>query len=150
MQNVASLNALFKPKSVAIIGASSDTKKPGFTALRNMLEMGYKGKVYPVNLREESVLGLPCYKSVLDIPEPVEMCVFLVSAGLTVKVARELAERKKKHNDVLASVCMSAGFGEIGTSEGKAMEDELVQTLRDADIRPTICTLRWNRPLKQI
>jgi len=135
VQNVASLNALFKPRSVAIIGASSDPKKPGFTALRNMLEMGYKGKVYPVNLREESVLGLPCYKSVLDIPEPVEMCVFLVSAGLTVKVARELVERKKKHNDVLASVCMSAGFGEIGTIEGKEMEDELVRTLRAADIR---------------
>lgn len=135
MQNKASLDAVFKPKSVAVIGASSDPKKPGFTALRNMLDLGYKGRIFPVNLREESVLDLPCYKSVLDIPEPVEMCVFLVSAGLTVQVAKELAERKKKHNDVLASVCMSAGFGEIGTSEGKEMEDQLVQTLRSADIR---------------
>ena len=135
MQNLASFDALFKPRSVAVVGASSDPKKPGHTALKNMLAMGYKGKVYPVNLREESVLGLPCYKSVLDIPEPVEMCVFLVSAGLTMNVARELAQRKKQHNDVLASVCMSAGFGEIGTDEGKAMEDELVKTLRDAGIR---------------
>lgn len=135
MQNLASLDALFKPRSVAVVGASSDPKKPGHTALKNMLAMGYKGKVYPINLREESVLGLPCYKSVLDIPEPVEMCVFLVSANLTVNVARELAQRKQQHNDVLASVCMSAGFGEIGTSEGKAMEDELVQTLRGAGIR---------------
>jgi len=135
VQNKASLDAVFKPKSVAVIGASSDPKKPGFTALRNMLDLGYKGRIFPVNLREESVLDLPCYKSVLDIPEPVEMCVFLVSAGLTVQVAKELAERKKKHNDVLASVCMSAGFGEIGTSEGKEMEDQLVQTLRSADIR---------------
>ena len=135
MQNVASLDAVFKPKSVAIIGASSDPKKPGYTALKNMIDLGYKGKIYPVNLREETVLDLPCYKSVLDIPEPVEMCVFLVSAGLTVQVAKELAERKKQHNDVLASVCMSAGFGEIGTSEGKEMEDELVQTLRSAGIR---------------
>lgn len=135
MQNLASLDAVFKPKSVAVVGASSDPKKPGNTALRNMLDLGYKGSIYPVNLREESVLGLPCYKSVLDIPEPVEMCVFLVSAGLTVQVAKELVERKKKHNDVLASVCMSAGFGEIGTDEGRAMEDELVQTLRSADIR---------------
>lgn len=135
MQNLASLDALFKPRSVAVVGASSDPKKPGHTALKNMLAMGYKGKVYPINLREESVLGLPCYKSVLDIPDPVEMCVFLVSANLTVNVARELAQRKQQHNDVLASVCMSAGFGEIGTSEGKAMEHELVQTLRGAGIR---------------
>ena len=118
-----------------MVGASSDPKKPGYTALKNMLELGYKGRIFPVNLREESVLDLPCYKSVLDIPEPVEMCVFLVSAGLTVNVAKELAERKKKHNDVLASVCMSAGFGEIGTEEGKQMEHELVQILRDAGIR---------------
>ena len=135
MQNIASFNALFKPKSVAVVGASSDPKKPGHTALKNLLAMGYQGKVYPINLREESVLGLRCHKSVLDITEPVEMCVLLVSAGLTVSVARELAERKKKYNDVLAAVCMSAGFGEIGTSEGKAMEKELVQTLRSAGIR---------------
>jgi acetyltransferase len=135
VRDTASFNAIFKPKSVAVVGASSDPKKPGHTALKNMLAMGYQGRVFPVNLREESVLGLPCYKSVLEIPEPVEMCVFLVSAGLTVNVAKELAARKKQHNDVLASVCMSAGFGEIGTAEGKAMEKDLVRTLRDAGIR---------------
>jgi acyl-CoA synthetase (NDP forming) len=135
VQDVAALSAFFKPKSVAVVGASSDPKKPGNTALKNMLAMGYKGRVFPVNLREESVLGLPCYKGVLDIPEPLEMCVFLVSAELTLQVAKELAERKNRHQDVRAAVCMSAGFGELNTAEGKAREKQLVETLRSASIR---------------
>jgi acetyltransferase len=135
MEKISALDAFFKPKSVAIVGASSDPKKPGFTALKNLVSMGYKGKIFPINLREESILGYPCFKSVLDIPEPVEACVLLVSADLTMKVAGELVERKKKFNDVTAAVCMSAGFGELGTAEGKQREQDLVRLLRSASIR---------------
>lgn len=130
-----SLDAFFKPKSVAIVGASSDPKKPGCTALKNLVSMGYKGKVFPINPREESILGFRCYKSVLDIAEPVEACVLLVSAELTMRVAKELVQRKAQYDDVRGAVCMSAGFGELGTSEGKQREKELVQTLRSASIR---------------
>jgi len=135
MQDAAALGAFFRPKSVAVVGASSDPKKPGNTALRNMLSLGYKGRIYPINPREKSILGLPCYASVLDIPEPVELCVLLVSAELTLPVARELAQRKSRLNDVQAVVCMSAGFGEVATSEAGQRERDLVQTLRDASIR---------------
>ena len=135
MQDVSALGAFFKPKSVAVVGASSDPKKPGNTALRNMISMGYKGKIYPINLREQTILGLPCYKNVLDIREPVELCVLLVSAELTLQVARELVERKKRFNDVMAVVCMSAGFGELNTNEAGQRERDLVQTLRSALIR---------------
>ena len=131
----SALDAFFKPKSVAIVGASSDLKKPGFTVLKNLVSMGYRGKVFPVNLHEDSILGFRCYKSVLDISEPVEACVLLVSADLTMQVAKELAQRKSRFNDVLAAVCMSAGFGELGTSDGKQRERELVQILRSASIR---------------
>ena len=62
-------------------------KKPGNTALRHMISMGYKGKLFPVNPREKGILGLPCYKSVSDIPEPVEMCILMVAAELTVPVS---------------------------------------------------------------
>ena len=135
MGKIPSLDAFFKPKSVAIVGASSDPKKPGFTVLKNLVSMGYKGKVFPINLREDSILGFQCYKSVLDIPEPVEACVLLVSADLTMQVAKELAQRKRQYNDVMAAVCMSAGFGELGTGEGKQREKELVEILRSASIR---------------
>jgi len=129
------LDAFFKPKSVAIVGASSDPKKPGHTALKNLVSMGYQGKVFPVNPREDSILGFRCYKNTLDIPEPVEVCVLLVSADLTMRVADELVARKRRSGDVTAAVCMSAGFGELNTSEGKQREQELVRTLRSASIR---------------
>jgi acetate---CoA ligase (ADP-forming) len=129
------LDAFFRPKSVAIVGASSDPKKVGNTALKNLVSMGYQGKVFPINPREDSILGFHCYKSVLDIPEPVEACVLLVSADFTMKVADELVQRKRQFNDVTAAICMSAGFGELGTPEGKQREHDLVQTLRSASIR---------------
>lgn len=135
MHDVSALGAFFRPKSVAVVGASSDSKKPGNTALRNMVSMGYKGRIFPVNPREQSILGLACHKNVLDIPEPVELCVMLVSADLSAQVARDLAERKRRCNDVAAVVCMSAGFGELNTSEAEQRQKDLVQTLRCAGIR---------------
>ncbi len=118
-----------------MVGASSDPKKPGNTALRNMISMGYQGRIYPINPREPEILGLPCFKSVRDVPGPVEACVLLVSAEMTVPVAKELAERKSRYNDVEAVVCMSAGFGELNTPEAGQREKDLVQTLRSASIR---------------
>jgi acyl-CoA synthetase (NDP forming) len=135
MGKISPLDAFFKPKSVAIVGASSDPKKVGNTALKNLVSMGYQGKVFPVNPREDSILGFRCYKSMLDIPEPVDVCVLLVSADLTMQVANELVQRKSRYDDVTAAVCMSAGFGELNTSEGKQREQELVRTLRSASIR---------------
>jgi acetate---CoA ligase (ADP-forming) len=135
MRNISALDAFFRPKSVAIVGASSDPKKVGHTALKNLVSMGYKGKVFPINPREDSILGFRCYSSMLDIPEPVDLCVLLVSADLTMQVADELIQRKRRHNDVSAAVCMSAGFGELNTSEGKQREQDLVRTLRSASIR---------------
>ena len=135
MGKVSPLDAFFRPKSVAIVGASSDPKKVGNTALKNLVSMGYQGKVFPINPREDSILGFRCYKSVLDIPEPVEACVLLVSADLTMQVADELVQRKRRFDDVTAAVCMTAGFGELNTSEGKQREQDLVQTLRSASIR---------------
>jgi acetate---CoA ligase (ADP-forming) len=135
MGEIFSLDAFFKPKSVAVVGASSDPKKVGNTVLKNLIAMGYQGKIFPINPREESILGHRCYKNMLDIPEPVDACVLLVSADLTMQVAKELVQRKSKHNDVTAAICMSAGFGELGTPEGKQRERDLVQALRSSSIR---------------
>jgi acetate---CoA ligase (ADP-forming) len=134
-RDISALSVFFNPKSVAVVGASSDPKKPGNTALRHMISMGYKGKLYPVNPREKGILGLPCYKSVSDIPEPVDMCILMVAAELTVPVAKEMAERKKRFNDVKGAICMSAGFGEIDAPEAKQRQKDLIDTLRSASIR---------------
>ena len=135
MQDLSALKLFFNPKSVAIVGASSDPKKPGNTALKNMISMGYKGRIFPINPRESEILGLPCYKSITDVPEPIELCVLLVAAEHTVSVARELAEHKERFNDVGAVVCMSAGFSELNTPEASGREKELVRILKKAAIR---------------
>jgi acyl-CoA synthetase (NDP forming) len=134
-QDVSALSVFFNPKSVAVVGASSDPKKPGNTALRHMISMGYKGKLFPVNPREKGILGLPCYKSVSEIPEPVDMCILMVAADLTVAVAKEMAERKKRLDDIKGAICMSAGFGEIDAPEAKQRQKDLIDTLRSAAIR---------------
>jgi acyl-CoA synthetase (NDP forming) len=135
MQENAGLGAFFSPRSVAIVGASSDPKKPGHTAMKNLISMGYKGNVFPINPREDSILGYQCYKNTLDIPEPVDLCVLLVSAELTLTVAAELVERKSRFHDVTGAICMSAGFAELNTSEAKQREQELVRILKAASIR---------------
>ena len=135
MGKISTLDAFFNPKSVAIAGASSDPKKPGNTAVKNLLSMGYRGKIFPVNPRENSILGLRCYKNMLDIPEPVELCVLLVSADQTMRVADELVQRKRRFDDIRAAVCMSSGFGELNAPEGKQREQDLVKTLRSASVR---------------
>jgi acetate---CoA ligase (ADP-forming) len=133
--DISALSVFFNPKSVAVVGASSDPKKPGNTALRHMISMGYKGKLYPVNPREKSILGLPCYKSVSDIPEPVDLCILMVAAESTVQVAKELVERKDRFNDVKGAICMSAGFGEVATAEAHQRQQDLIDILRSASIR---------------
>src|SRR5674476_1336931 len=115
-QYVSALSVFFNPKSVAVVGASSDPKKPGNTALRHMISMGYKGKLYPVNPREKGILGLPCYKSVSDIPEPVDLCILMVAAELTVPVAKQLVERKRRFNDVKGAICVLTQSGAFGNS----------------------------------
>ncbi|MCC6474820.1 MAG: acetate--CoA ligase family protein [Burkholderiales bacterium] len=135
MHDVTALGTFFNPRSVAVVGASSDPRKPGNIALRNMRSMGYRGGMFPVNPREEAILGLPCYRSVLDIPQPVDLAILLVAADHTLEAAKELAHRRRRANDVSAAVCMSAGFAELNTAEAGARERELVRTLRDASIR---------------
>lgn len=135
MRDVSSIEPFFTPKSVAVVGASADPKKAGYTVLKNLVSMGYQGKIFPINPHEDSILGFRCYKTVLDVPEPVEICVLLVSAELTMQVAKEMAQRKARHHDIVGVVCMSAGFGELDISVTKQRERELVETLRSASIR---------------
>ena len=133
MQDSSALSAFFRPNSVAVLGASSDPKKLGHTVLKNLISMGYRGKIFPVNPHEESILGLRCCRSLLEVPEPVEICALIVAADRTLQVAAEMAERKKRCNDILGAICMSAGFAELPA--GEARQRELVDILRSASIR---------------
>jgi acetyl coenzyme A synthetase (ADP forming)-like protein len=116
-----SLEALFAPKSVAVIGASTKPDSLGRAVFKNILFHGYTGVVYPVNPKAKSILGVKAYPSVLDIPDEIDLAVIIVPA---LAVANVLEECGRK--GVRAAIVISAGFKEIG-EEGAQRERELQQ-----------------------
>jgi len=125
----ASLKPFFEPKTVAIIGASRETRKPGHVILRNFLEREFRGKVYPVNPKTEEIAGLRCYASVKDLPDEIDLAVIATPAKAVVQVMQECAEKKTK-----AAVIISSGFGELGP-DGKKREDEIREIAENIGIR---------------
>lgn len=120
----SSLHDLFHPSSVAVVGASKTEGKIGHSILKNMVESGYEGPIYPVNPREPEVLGLKCYPSLSAITEPIDMAAIAVPAKVALDVARECGEK-----GVRSLVVVTAGFKEVGR-EGLALEKELVAICR--------------------
>ena len=122
MGRISPLEVFFKPKSVAIVGASSDPKKPGHTALKNLVSMGYQGKVYPVNNEGGEINGLKAYKSIKEIPGKVDFAILTIPASTVTRALEECLLKEVKGAEILTS-----GFRETGTPEGKRMEDEIAQ-----------------------
>ena len=82
----ASLREIFESRSVAVVGASKDPFKAGHQVVRTLLAAGYLGKVYPVNPNENEILGLPCYSSVTEIKEPLDLIVIGLPGKAVIKV----------------------------------------------------------------
>jgi acetate---CoA ligase (ADP-forming) len=126
---VEQLDPIFKPKSIAVIGASRNPAKWGFRMLNRPLRTGYRGAIYPVNPREEKIGDLPIYRSVLDIPEAVDLAVITVPAALVPGVMKECVKKGVK-----GAILITAGFAEVGP-EGKALEDEVVGIAKEGGMR---------------
>ncbi len=121
-----SMHGFFAPKTLAIIGASSDPLKLGGRPLHYAKTSGFKGKVYPINPRNETVQGLKAYASVSAVKGPVE-CAFIVLPAPAVEVAIEDCARKGVSNVIL----VSAGFAETG-AEGKARQDRIAAVAHES------------------
>lgn len=113
------------PSSIAIVGASAEETKVGHYVLKNIITQGYKGEIYPVNPKGGEILGKKVYASVTEIPGAVD-CVVIVTPAKTVQALAEECGKK----GVKTLVVISAGFGEIGTDEGHALEKALVETVK--------------------
>ena len=122
------LDYLFKPRSVAFVGATEGKVKWGFVIFNNILSGGYEGEIYPVNPGKETVMGISCYPSVREIPDKVDLAVFTVPASQVIGALDDCAEKGVK-----AALVISAGFKELG-AEGAAMEAEMVRRATDAGI----------------
>lgn len=121
-------DALFSPQSIAVIGASTKTGSVGYTLTENLLKNGYSGKVYPVNPKTDTLFDLPCYKSVSDIPNTIDLAIIIVPAALVPVVLREAGEK-----NIRAAVIVSSGFKETGET-GKVLEEEVIAIAQEFDI----------------
>jgi len=123
------LEHFFTPKSVAVIGASAEPGKVGYDIVRNLKGASFHGDIYPVNPKAGVILELPVFKSVLDIPEPVDLAVIVVPARFVLQVMEECGQK-----GIDAVVIISAGFKETGP-EGAALQDQLMEVARKHGIR---------------
>ena len=118
----------FNPDGVAIIGATDNPFKGGYHILNNILG-GYQGRIYPVNPRYETLLGLPCYPSIEAIKEDFDLAVYFIPAQSLPETIEQCA---RKH--VKGIIIESAGFSEVG-AQGKELQQECLQLARRHGIR---------------
>jgi acetyltransferase len=123
------LDKLFTPESVAVIGASRTPGKVGYDIVGNLKESGFAGAIIPVNPVGGELLGLQVYKKLADYPDPVDLVIIVLPAGLVIQAAKD-AVRKKAG----AVVVISAGFREVG-EEGHRLEQELADIVTSAGAR---------------
>ncbi len=117
MDTKESLNAIFNPKSVALIGATADSSKWGYMFVNAVKVGGYQGKVYPVNPKAAeigSILDYKVYPSLSDVPDEVDCAIILVPAKVVPSVFDEMVEKKVK-----GAVVITSGFGETGEEGAK-------------------------------
>lgn len=123
------LEPFFSPAGVAIIGASSSPDKLSHGILRNLIQYGYQGKIYPVNPRSKEILGLKCYEEIGLIPDPVDLAVIIIPAQLTANALEDCGKRGIK-----AVIIISGGFKELGV-EGIELEKRCVEIARNYGMR---------------
>jgi acyl-CoA synthetase (NDP forming) len=119
----------FEPRSVAVVGASKTPGKAGHEILINMLANGYGGKIFPINPGGEEILGLRSYRSIREIPETVDLAVFIVPAEKTLEPLRECAQKK-----VPAVVIASGGYAEVD-QRGAKLQEEILAVARASGMR---------------
>jgi acetyltransferase len=123
------LEAIFRPSSVAVVGASRTPGKVGYILTRNMMDSGFSGKIYPINPGADGILGLKCYKSVLDVPDVIDLAVITIPSASVLQVADECGRKSVK-----ALVVISAGFKETG-HDGAVLEQQLLEIGKKYNMR---------------
>lgn len=123
------LNAIFEPKSVAVVGATEKEGSVGRTVLWNLISNPFGGTVYPVNLKRANVLGIKAYPSISDIPEVVDLAVIVTPAKVIPSIVKECADVGVK-----GVIVISAGFKELG-EPGVKLEQEILTHAKRGKIR---------------
>lgn len=123
------LDAVFLPKSVALIGAKDNPGSVGRTIMANLLAGAFQGTVYPVNPKRSEVLGVKSYPSISSIPELIDLAVIVTPAETVSGIIDECVSAKTK-----SAIIISAGFKELGP-KGQALEEEIIRKARKGNMR---------------
>jgi len=123
-QSLSKFQSLFDPKSIAFVGASNSPKKWGFIVLKNLMNGGYQGPVFPVNPREKVVLGMKTYNQVKDIPGTPDLAVIVIPPPAVPRAIDDCVEK-----GIRAGVIITAGFAEVG-GDGEKLQNEMVEKAR--------------------
>jgi acetyl coenzyme A synthetase (ADP forming)-like protein len=117
---VRDMNRIMKPDSVAVIGASAEEGKIGNSVMKNLINGGYQGKIYPINPSADEIMGRKAYKSVKDVPGDIDVAVFAIPAKFVAAALTEVGEKK-----IPGAVLIPSGFAETGNVEGQKEIQEI-------------------------
>lgn len=123
------MNNFFNPKSIAVIGASKTPGKVGYDILKNLIQYGFEGEIYPVNPNAENILGKKAYPSIVDIPEKIDLAVIVVPPKSVLEVINQCGAK-----NIDSAIIITAGFRESGI-EGLKLETEIVNKAKELGIR---------------
>ena len=124
---VTAMQRIMNPKAVAVVGASDGEGKIGNSVMKNIINGGYKGELYPINPKADEILGKKAYKSVKDVPGDIDVAVFAVPAKFCVAAMEEVGEK-----GIPGAVMIPSGFAEVGEHE---LQDELLAVARKHNVR---------------
>ena len=123
------LEHVLNANSVAIIGASRNKTKRGYQAIKTLLADGFEGEIYPVNPKEDNILGLKCYKDITDIPDKVDLALITTPARTIPKILDSCGAK-----GVAGAVIIAGGFRELG-EKGRILEQEMVDSAKRNQVR---------------
>jgi len=115
----SAIDGLLRPKTIAVVGASSTPGKIGYSVLSNLLKSKYEGKIYPINPSADEILGLKVYKEIGDVPGSVDAAIITVPAKFVAEVTEECGKKGVK-----GLIIITSGFSEVGRRD---LEDEIVK-----------------------
>ena len=121
------MGRIFHPRSIAVIGASAEDGKIGNSVMKNLINGGFKGEIYPVHPKADEILGKKVYKSVLDIDADIDLAVFAIPAHFCVAAMDEVGQK-----GISGAIMIPSGFGEVGDHE---LQAELVAVARKHSVR---------------
>jgi acyl-CoA synthetase (NDP forming) len=124
---VRQMNRIMRPDALAVIGASAEDGKIGNSVMKNLINGGYQGTIYPIHPRATEIMGRKAYKSVLDVPGTIDVAVFAIPAKFVAQALTEVGQKK-----IPGAVLIPSGFAETGNVAG---QDEIVAIAREYDVR---------------